>query len=386
MATPGMSVKLGQILALVGKVDDSPGGDTPRERLRGFLEENVREIGQVRDYIEECLRSTGEQYSRALQDLVNHLGRFLGFEVEFGRYHGIRGEVGFDGHWSSPAGVHVVVEVKTTETYAIKTSTLVGYVDQLISQQKIANWDAALGLYVVGRPDPEVRQLENTILAEKRTDQLRLASVESLLSLAELMADYDVTHDDVLAVLRPSGPSLDAIVDLLARLTAQPRPEEVRPEDGEEPEGGGLTGEATFWLTPVKPLGGQSAEDAVRTLVGEERVYAFGDRTPGRRHLKPDDWICFYATGKGVVAHAKVASRAEHRSNPKVRDPAKHPWLFKVTEPKLYLEDPVAIDAELRGQLDAFKGRDLGKGWAWFVQATRKVSRVDFEHLTTRSR
>lgn len=150
------AISLRQILNLVGKLDDSLGIETPRERFRAFLEDNVQEVGQIRDYIEECLRLTGDQFNRALQDLVNHLGSFLGFEVQFGRYHGVKGEIGFDGHWKSPSGSHIVVEIKTTETYAIKTSILVGYIDELISEKKIPSWNNAVGLYVVGRPDPEI--------------------------------------------------------------------------------------------------------------------------------------------------------------------------------------------------------------------------------------
>lgn len=95
---------LNQILALVGKLDDSPGNETARERFRRFLKENVREIGQVRDYIEECIRNSGDQYNRALQDLANYVGSFLGFEVNFGRYQGVQRQNGFDGHWTSPTG------------------------------------------------------------------------------------------------------------------------------------------------------------------------------------------------------------------------------------------------------------------------------------------
>jgi hypothetical protein len=40
----------------------------------------------------------------------------------------------------------VVVEVKTTEVYAVKTATLVGYVDDLISEKRIPvgtlHWDS----------------------------------------------------------------------------------------------------------------------------------------------------------------------------------------------------------------------------------------------------
>lgn len=137
---------LTQILKLVGRLDDSPAPDTARERFRGFLKEHVLDVERLRDFIQECLRSAGDQqYSRAFQDLVNHAGRLLGFEVTFGRYHGASGSVGFDGHWGSPTGFHFVVEVKTSQTYAIKTATLVGYIDRLISERIIPNWGARHG-------------------------------------------------------------------------------------------------------------------------------------------------------------------------------------------------------------------------------------------------
>jgi hypothetical protein len=132
-----MSITLHQILSLAGKLDDAPGPDTPRERFRQFLQANVTKVGEVRDYIEECLRTSGDQYSRALQDLINYLGHFLGFAVTFGRYQSVAGRVGFDGHWQSPSGFHLVVEVKTSETYPIKTVTLMGYIHTLSELAKV---------------------------------------------------------------------------------------------------------------------------------------------------------------------------------------------------------------------------------------------------------
>lgn len=377
-----MGIGLDGVLALVGKLDDSPGADTPRERFRRFLGENVKETGQVRDYVQECLRTSGDQYNRALQDLVNHIGHLLGFEVTFGRYQGVQKHIGFDGHWQSPSGFHIVIEVKTTEAYAIKAATLVHYVDELISDRLIPDWDKALGLYVVGRPDPEIRQLENAILAEKRTDKLRIISVESLLSLAELMTQYDTSHGDILGILRPSGPTIDPVVDLMTRLAAPRQPEVSQPKlllPSTEPP---LPEETTYWLTPVKSDEEASAEETVQALVGEEKIYAFGDRTPGRKRIKPGDWICFYATTKGVIAHAKVASAPEKGQNPKVRHPDMYPWLFGLTSVRLYTDTPIVIDAALRTRLDAFTGRDPDKGWAWFVQATRSVSAHDLAILT----
>jgi hypothetical protein len=372
------AISLQQILNLVGKLDDAPGIETPRERFRAFLKNNVQEIGQIRDYIEECLRLTGDQYNRALQDLVNHLGILLGFDVKFGRYHGVRGAIGFDGHWKSPSGAHIVVEVKTTEAYTIKTSTLVGYVDELISEKEVPNWDNALGLYVVGKPDPEISQLENAIVAEKRMKELRIISVESLLSLAEMMDEYEVDHEDILAILLPSGPRVDPVVELMSRVVAQPPPEEPPPEEPPEP------GEVKYWLTPVRSEPENTAEQVIQTLVAEEGIYAFGERTPGRRHLKPGDWLCFHASGKGVIAHAKVKSKPEKKPHPKVKHKDKYPWTFQVEDAKLYLNDPVIIDAEVRASLEVFRNRDLNKPWGWFVQATRRISLNDFNILTRR--
>jgi hypothetical protein len=230
----------------------------------------------------------------------------------------------------------------------------------LISEKKIPNWDNALGLYVVGRPDPEIRQLENAILAEKRTHQLRLISVESLLSLTEMMNEYDVSHQDILAVFRPSGPTIDPVVDLMARLVAQPQAEEL-PEKEIVTQETSVEGDVAYWLTPVKSDEEQTAEEVIQSLVGQEQIYAFGERTPGRKHLRPGDWICFYATGKGVVAHAKVLTKPERKSHRKVRHPEIYPWVFGLENPHLYLNEPVVIDVAVRNQLDAFHDRDPNK-------------------------
>ena len=375
-----MSITLDEMLDLSGKLDDSPGEDTPRERFRRYLSKNLVDTGQIRDYVEECLRNTGDQYNRALQDLVNYIGRFLSFEVAFGRYQGVKGQIGFDGHWKSPTGFHIIVEVKTTDVYSVKTATLMDYVNQLISERVIPSWDAALGLYVIGRPDPEIRQLEHAIVAEKRADQLRIVSVDSLLSLAEMMNEYDIRHEDILAVIRPSGPTIDPVVELMTRLVAE-QPQPLLPEQAlplEPP----VEGEVVYWLTPVAPDEEQAAEQVIQALVGQARIYAFGERAPGRTRLKPGDWICFYASGKGVVAHAKITSLPEKKPHPRVRHSDQYPWVFRLSDERLYLEDPVVIDSDTRSRLDAFRGREPSKAWAWLVQATRKITEHDFRVLT----
>jgi hypothetical protein len=384
---------LADILDLVGILDDAPGDQAGRLRFRDYLQRRVEEVGQLRDYIEECLRNTGDRYNRALQDLVNRLGEFLGFKVTYGRYQGVQGQIGFDGHWQSATDYHLVVEVKTSTAYTIPTDVLLGYINGLISQRTIASEDQALGLYVVGRPDAKVQELERAIVGERRTQRLRVISLDALLTLAETMDEYGTTHEDILEVLRPSGPRIDGIVSLLTRLVAGRPPVEVvvAPVDSPSETADGRQAVdsarpdtatvATYYLTPVASDDAQSAEEVVQTLVGEAHIYAFGNRTPGRKQLKPGDWICFNATGKGVIGHARVASVPEEKRDRRVRHPEKYPWVFRLDHVSLHLDRPRVIDAALRSRLDAFQKRDPNAPWAWFVQGTKRITEHDFEIL-----
>ena len=233
-----------------------------------------------------------------------------------------------------------------------------------------------------------MRQLENSIIAEGKENRLRIISTNSLISLAEIMTEYEVNHEDALAILRPSGPNVDQVLDLMTRLVVNPSPKVMIAKEKTDEKGEILelipldTFGPNYWLTPVRSDKKQTAEECIKTLVGEEKIYAYGGRTPGRKFLKPGDWICFYATGKGAIGHAKVLSRPEKKSHPKVLDPEKYPWTFRVGEVKLYLDDPKMIDAEMRKKLSAFKDKTLQKNWGWFLYSTRKISEKDFKLIT----
>ena len=95
-------------------------------------------------------------------------------------------------------------------------------------------------------------------------------------------------HVNILAVLRPSGPDIDPVVDLTKRLVAgQPTPEyaletaRAARSTWQTPSEDAVEGEIAYWIRPVKGDADQRQE-CIRSPVGEEGVYAFGDRTPGQ--------------------------------------------------------------------------------------------------------
>ena len=65
-----MDFTLGQLLTFVGRLDDSLGFDTPRERFRRFLREQMATMESARTVIEQCRTQSGEQSHRAVQDAV----------------------------------------------------------------------------------------------------------------------------------------------------------------------------------------------------------------------------------------------------------------------------------------------------------------------------
>src|SRR5258708_22470619 len=98
--------RLEQIIAFAGDGRFSENNDTSRE-----FREYLGRVGpeKLKSYCAECL--SGEKFAAAafaLQDVINEIGRRLGFSVRPGRYRGVTGEIGYDGLWTLQRG-HVLV-------------------------------------------------------------------------------------------------------------------------------------------------------------------------------------------------------------------------------------------------------------------------------------
>jgi len=79
-------IDLYTLLELVGQVNDGAEPDSASERFRNYLQINIQNAADVRAYVQAALQQSGDQYNKALQDLINHIGQLLGFEVVYGRY------------------------------------------------------------------------------------------------------------------------------------------------------------------------------------------------------------------------------------------------------------------------------------------------------------
>lgn len=101
--------------------------------------------------------------------------------------------------------------------------------------------------------------------------------------------------------------------------------------------------------------------------------------------MKPSDWMCFYASGKGVVGYCQIKSAPLLKPHPKVHPPERYPYTFDVENVKLFLEKPVVINSDLRSKLDAFKGLDPQRPWGFFVVSSHRITKHDFMIITRQS-
>jgi hypothetical protein len=381
------AIDLVTLLKLVGTLNDSTDPNSPSVRFREYLRTDVHSVGDLRAYIETALSVSGDQYNKALQDLMNHAGQLMGFDVEFGRYRGVAGQIGFDGLWRSPTGRAVVVEVKTTDVYAVKTATLLGYINDLVSAGRLENADQAIGLYVYGRFDAATSQLEKAIVFEKRQERLRVASVDALLNLLELQQEYELEHEAVFRLLLPSPVRVDSIVNLIFDITSQERRAAIEEPLSVtvQPEQASAEEQVSYYLLPAA-----DSEDGLPVLENlhhwlDRGMWGLGQRTGYRRMFQPGDRLCFYAARIGVVAECVATSEAFDLDPTK--SPKPHldvPYGMGIADVRWFEDAPVLLTPEVRGHLSAFQERDLKKGWAWFVQGTSKLTERDFRLLTGR--
>lgn len=219
-----------QLLTFAGDGRLRDGNDTSQE-FRQFLAHVPSDVLTI--LANQCLAEGFPQSGLALQDIINQIGRRLGFRVREGRYRGNQEAVGFDGLWSTEDQRTILVEVKTTDAYRLSLDTTATYRRKLIQTNAMAE-EASSILYVVGRSD--TGDFEAQVRGSRHAWDIRIISVDALLRLLKIKEELERpdTIDRIRDILTPHEfTRVDGIIDLVFTAATEVKQEadEIEDED-----------------------------------------------------------------------------------------------------------------------------------------------------------
>lgn len=325
-----MSLSLAELLPLIGRLDDAPGFDTPRERFRRFLLERAASLPTIHALIDECQRSVGEQHHRVLQDLIAVLGRLLQFAVTFGSYEGSPDDSTTYARWRSAGQLEVVLQIETD--HASGGLELLARVIAA-SESTADGEEPTIGLCVISRNSIARGRLAK-LMSEGQFPGVRIASVQSLLSLASHVATSRVSHAEAVELLKTSA-SLDLMIDLIMRPAAT-----KGPSAGPEDDRSSIDGvQPAFWVAIINGDASVTPERWLASVILDRQVLpvCHGDEVRGRGSL--GDWVCFFLPSKGIVGHARLESIVDDRTSV-VRQGERFGRVYRLAQVAVY-ERPV---------------------------------------------
>jgi hypothetical protein len=360
-----MDFTLDQLLTIVGRLDDSPGFDTPRERYRRFLQDRVTVLESARLLIQHCREQSGEQSHRALQDVMTVFGRFLGFETTFRRYQHDPGDPPIHGTWQARHRLHIALTLCSDQMFDIDLETIAGSVSA-----DAAGTGTRIGL-LVATPLFAARDRVERALAAGKYPNLRLASLRGLLRLAALVDGRHLSSDDVLQVFNPAV-SLDARVDLLERVAAAARPtasnDAALSLSQDESRG------RRYWVNAMRIEAFTPTERIVRSLLGTRQILGINPAPGIEDRVRIGDAICVFIAGRGIVAHATIAGILTDGSRI-IRNARRFTHVLRLTDVTLY-DTPVVPNQDLARKLDLALAEDP-------EAVTVSISPREFDSITT---
>jgi hypothetical protein len=179
-----------------------------RDRFRAFLSAHATTAHALRYYIDEALPafSDDSQVRLAIEELVDHAGRLLGFSVA-------REKEWTWSVWRSPGKARLIVRVDTAAGAAAGLGQFARQRDIVALAEGDSPLERPTGLIVVcGELQP--RLLEDAVVVRRAADYMRLVTIDALVTLVTRARAGNASHADAATILRPAGAFVDSLVGL----------------------------------------------------------------------------------------------------------------------------------------------------------------------------
>jgi hypothetical protein len=181
---------------------------TPRHRFRTFLSDHVTTAHALEFYVEQALPRFAHdgQVRLAVEELVDHAGRLLGFTVA-------RDDDWEWSVWRSPGLARFVVNVETPAGAAAGLGQFARQRDIVTLSDGESAAEPTTGVTVVCGEGHQ-RLIEDAVVVRRAADHVRLITTGALIRLVTRARSGRASHADALTIFRPAGAFADALVSL----------------------------------------------------------------------------------------------------------------------------------------------------------------------------
>jgi len=185
---------------------------SPRDRFRRVLHDRAGCTDDVVWYLDQARPTfaTDPQVRLAVEELVDHLGRFLQFLPERDEHLGCS-------IWSSPTAARLAIVVEEPSVARTRLPQFARLRDGILTSGTIHLEAQASVLCVICGEDTR-GSLEEALTVRRASDQLRLVTLGGLVTLARLVESGQVTHLAAVQILRPARALADPLISLLGRV------------------------------------------------------------------------------------------------------------------------------------------------------------------------
>jgi hypothetical protein len=183
----------------------------PRIRFRHHLRSGAVDLTQMREHLARAVPqlTTDPEARVAVEELVSHAGSLLGFSTA--RDPSDDADV-----WTSATGVSLMVGVAHGAEMPAALVALSHARERVLVSTGTAARKVSV-LCVVCGSQVDWRRLEDAVALRRALHDIRLVSVDALLTLVGLRGDRVLAHTDAVALLRPADSRADAMIDAVAR-------------------------------------------------------------------------------------------------------------------------------------------------------------------------
>jgi len=196
------------VLPAIGDPAAAADAVSARDRFRTFLSEHVTTAHALRYYVDEALPQFADdpQVRLAMEELVDHAGRLLGFEVA-------RDDEWTWSVWRSPGKARLIVRVDRAAGAAASLGQFARQRDIVALAEGDSPLEHMTGLTVVCG-ELQRRLLEDAVVVRRAADHMRLVTIDALMRLVTRARAGHASHADAATILRPASALVDPLIAL----------------------------------------------------------------------------------------------------------------------------------------------------------------------------